>query len=44
MLETMKKVRDNDLEIDKANAVSKAAKELVQLGRLEIEVERTSKD
>ena len=42
--ETMKRVRDGNLEVAKAACVNKGAREIVQLGKLEIEAEGLSKD
>lgn len=38
VLSTMKKVRDDGLEVHKATAVNKGAREMVQLGKLEMEL------
>ncbi len=38
--QTMVKVRDGKLDTDKANVVNKGAKEMVNLGRLELDVKR----
>lgn len=38
ILGTMKMVRENNCEVGKANAINKGAREMVQLGKLEIEM------
>lgn len=43
VFQTMTKVRDGKLAVDQANAVNKGAKEMVNLGRLELEVQNITK-
>lgn len=43
VFDTMKKVRDQDLEFRKAVAVNKGAREMANLGKLELEVEQMEK-
>lgn len=38
ILGTMKMVRENKCEVGKANVINKGAREMVQLGKLEIEM------
>lgn len=40
VLETMKMVRNDKLEVSKAAAINKGAREMVQLGRLEVDVNK----
>ena len=44
VFDTMKKVRDDKLEVSKAAAVNKGAREMVQLGKLELEVAQLTKE
>lgn len=39
MLETMKKTRNKDVDVSVAVAVCKCAKEMVSLGKLELDIE-----
>lgn len=44
VLETMLKVRDGKIEVNRADVVNKGAREMVMIGKLELEVEKITKD